>query len=274
MNGIAYTTGYHYDSFGRRDRITYPSGRTVDFSFDDLGRVSGLTSTASGGSAQAVVSNVTYHPFGGVKSFTLGNGQSYARGYDQDGRVASYTLGVAQYGIGYDAASRIEFIAQTGNPSNSNSYVYDELNRLTSVDTPGTDYVYAYDAVGNRLSRMAGTSTDTYGYTGTSNRLATVTPPSGPVRSFVFDANGSTTNDAVNTYTYDVRGRMASSTSVVGTTNYQINALGQRMRKTNSQDDRVFHYDTNGRLIAETDPGGCFKRELIYLGDIPVAVIQ
>jgi hypothetical protein len=36
----------------------------------------------------------------------------------------------------------------------------------------------------------------------------------------------------------------------------------------------VFHYDTGGRLIAETDPGGALKRELIYLGDIPVGVVQ
>ena len=67
---------------------------------------------------------------------------------------------------------------------------------------------------------------------------------------------------------------MVQATSVVGATNYQINALGQRIRKTNSATDTLFHYDTRGKLIAETDPGGGLKRELIYLGDIPVGVIQ
>jgi len=57
-------------------------------------------------------------------------------------------------------------------------------------------------------------------------------------------------------------------------TAYQVNALGQRIRKTNANDDRVFLYDTRGKLIAETDPGGVLKRELIYLGDIPVGVVQ
>jgi len=52
-----------------------------------------------------------------------------------------------------------------------------------------------------------------------------------------------------------------------------VNALGQRVRKTNSLGDTVFHYDTRGRLIAETDPAGALKRELVYLGDIPVAVV-
>ena len=68
---------------------------------------------------------------------------------------------------------------------------------------------------------------------------------------------------------------MTQATSAVGTTSYQVNALGQRIRKTNSTDDRVFHYDTRGKLIAESDPGGgAYKRELIYLGDTPVMVFQ
>ena len=124
--------------------------------------------------------------------------------------------------------------------------------------------------MGNRVNR----NSDIYAYSATSNRLATITPASGPVRNFVFDPNGSTTADGSNTYVYDVRGRMVQATSSIGVTSYQINALGQRIRKTNSQTDLVFHYDTSGRLIAETDPGGGMKRELIYLGDIPVGVVQ
>jgi hypothetical protein len=36
----------------------------------------------------------------------------------------------------------------------------------------------------------------------------------------------------------------------------------------------VFNCDTQGRLIAETDPAGTLKREVIYLGDIPVGVVK
>jgi hypothetical protein len=67
---------------------------------------------------------------------------------------------------------------------------------------------------------------------------------------------------------------MVQATSAAGSTAYQVNALGQRVRKTSAFDDRVFHYDTQGRLIAESDPGGALRRELIYLGDIPVGVVQ
>ena len=36
--------------------------------------------------------------------------------------------------------------------------------------------------------------------------------------------------------------------------------------------DTIFHYDTRGRLIAETDSAGALRREYLYLHDTPVAV--
>lgn len=63
------------------------------------------------------------------------------------------------------------------------------------------------------------------------------------------------------------------ATTVQGTTGYQINALGQRIRKADANSDTVFHYDTRGRLIAEGTAGGALKREYLYLNDIPIAVV-
>jgi YD repeat-containing protein len=273
VNGVAYTVAYSYDSAGRLSGMTYPSGRTLAYGRDALGRVLEINTTF-GGQTLPVVASVAYHPFGGVKSYVLGNGQPYTRTYDQDGRISSYSLGATQFAIGYDAASRIEFISELGNPTNTNTYGYDSLDRLTSAVVPGTPFAYTYDAVGNRLTKTVGSATETLAYGTTSNRIASLTPASGPPRSFVFDPNGSTTNDGVNTYAYDVRGRMVQSTSAVGTTTYQVNALGQRIRKTSSLGDTVFHYDTAGRLIAETTAAGVHKREILYLGDIPVGAIQ
>jgi len=274
INGIAYVTGYSYDSAGRLSGLTYPSGRTVAYSFDALGRVSQVSTTPLGGAAQVVASGITYQPFGGVKSYTLGNGQTYTRGFDLDGRIASYNLGAQSFALGYDAASRISFITENANPANANTYSYDNLDRLIGAVLPNVPFAYVYDAVGNRNSKTVGASTDTYAYGTTSNRLASIAAQAGATRSFSFDSNGSTANDGVNQYVYDSRGRMVQSVGALGTTAYQVNALGQRIRKTNSTEDRVYLYDARGRLIAETDPGGTLRREYLYLNDIPLAVIQ
>jgi YD repeat-containing protein len=78
----------------------------------------------------------------------------------------------------------------------------------------------------------------------------------------------------VNQYIYDARGRMVESTGALGPTAYQVNALGQRTRKTNSAEDRVFLYDNRGRLISEATSTGTFLREYLYLNDIPLGVSQ
>ncbi|MBK8065226.1 MAG: RHS repeat protein [Betaproteobacteria bacterium] len=273
LAGVPYVTGYAYDSAGRMSGVTYPGGRTVSYGFDALGRVNQV-STSKDSVTQVVVQNVQYHPFGGVKSWTMGNGQIYARSIDLYGRIGAYSLGSASHVVGFDAASRITGIAQAGNPANANTYGYDALDRLTSAVLPNNSHGYGYDAVGNRLTKTTGTNTDTYAYGATSNRLATITPASGPVRSVVMDANGSTTNDAVNQFGYDARGRMIQATTAQGATGYQVNALGQRVRKTDSANDVLYHYDTGGRLIAETSSTGEVQQEYLYLGDVPVAVVR
>jgi YD repeat-containing protein len=276
MNGVTYAMRYGYDAAGRLSGVTYPSGRTVAYDFDALGRVSQVSTTpppASGGATQVVVSNVAYQPFGGVKGYTLGNGQSYTRSYDTDGRIASYGFGNQVFTLGYDPSGRIISITDTGNALNSSTYGYDSLDRLTSALRAAGSFGYGYDAVGNRTSKTAGSASDTYTYSTTSNRIAGVAGATS--RSFVFDANGSTTSDGPNQYGYDSRGRMVqSSNATSGTTAYQVNALGQRIRKTNSLEDRMFLYDMRGRLIAETSPAGAILREYLYLNDIPIAVIQ
>jgi YD repeat-containing protein len=273
INAVPYVTSYRYDNFGRLDRITYPGGRQLDYSFDGLGRVSQITTT-KGGASETVLSNALYQPFGPTKSFTFGNGQSYSRGFDQDGRIGSYTLGTQSFAVFYDPASRVSMISEINNPPNMNTYSYDNLGRLTNAVLPATTFVYSYDPVGNRLSKIVGTATDIYTPSATNNRLASITPATGPVRNFVFDLNGSTTSDAVNTFGYDTRGRLSQAISFAGTTNYHVNSLGQRIRKMNPQGDTIYHYDSQGRLIAESSPSGQIQTEYIHLGDIPVAVLK
>lgn len=271
INAVAYTTAYSYDTAGRMTGLTYPGGRTVTYTLDSLGRVSQIATTKDS-TTQTVLSGVAYRPFGPIQSFAFGNGQTYTRGFDQDGRTASYTLGNQSFAVGYDAASRIASINENGNPPNSNTYAYDNLDRLIQAVLPGTPFAYSYDAVGNRLTKTVGAATDTYTYSGTSNRLSTIT--GGANRSSGYDANGSVTGDGLNTFGYDTRGRLTQAISAIGATTYQVNSVGQRVRKTNTQGDTVYHYDAQGRLIAESSTSGQIQKEYLYLGDTPVAVIQ
>jgi YD repeat-containing protein len=66
-----------------------------------------------------------------------------------------------------------------------------------------------------------------YLYSSPSNRLTEV---AGIARTY--DVNGSSLTDGANTFSYDSRGRMTRAVSSLGTTDYMVNAAGQRIRKT------------------------------------------
>ncbi len=272
-----YTTTYAYNqTTGQRTGMTYPGGRTLVYGYDAVGRIAQISTTASaaqGGQTAILVSNVAYHPFGGVKSYTLGNNRLVTRTRDQDGRISQYTLGGTGYAVIYDAASRITGLMDTANAANSNAYTYDNLDRLVLAALPSGGYSYGYDLTGNRTSRGTGSGTSTFLNAGTSNRLNQITGST--PRTFNYDAAGNTLGDGTSSYVYDSRGRMTQATSSVGVTTYQVDAQGRRVRKTNTSPligDTVYHYDSAGRLIVETGPDGSTRREYLYLLDIPVGV--
>lgn len=269
--GQNYTTIYSYDTQGRLQQIAYPSGRTINYSFDGQGRIQQITTTVAN-QTKTVIRNVLYHPFGGVHQFTFGNGQKYTREYDKDGRITNYTLDDTPYTIAYDAASQVTAISGDGKTAN---YTYDLLSRLTKY-TQGSDLQsFSYDAIGNRLSKTEGRITTNYSYSSTSNQLMGLQEQGQGVKKISYDPNGSTVEDAERQYAYDAKGRLMKTVTAEGTVEYSVNAVGLRIRKKAPQSDTVYHYDRDGRLIAENATGTRkFSREYIYLGDQPVAVLR
>lgn len=230
IGGVAYTTAYGYDDAGRLVSLIYPSGRSVRYALNALGRIAEV-STTQDGATRVLASAIRYRPFGGLESLRFGNGQPYARSFDGDGRITGHTLGSRSQALHLDAASRITRIADPANPLQENSYSYDVLDRLTGYSRPGVSQGFSYDALGNRLNRSLGAALDTYAYDAASNRLASITSETGALRSFQHDANGSITGDGVNLFAYDARGRMVSAATTAGTVHYELNALGQRVAK-------------------------------------------
>jgi YD repeat-containing protein len=266
IGGVNYQTDYTYNSAGQLNGVIYPSGRLLAFTLDSLGRISQID-TVKDGTSSTLVSNIQYQPFGPVQSLQFGNNTSYTRQYDTDGRIASYTLGSQVVTLDYDDASRIQSINEG---SLTRSYSYDVLDRLTHYTDPSTTHSYDYDDNGNRTSRTVGTSGHPYTYAANNNRLTTAEG-----KSYTYDANGSPTNDSLNQYTYDTRGRLIQATTSGGTYHYGINALGQRVQKVkDSETGTVYHYDLNGHLIAESDATGNVQKEYIYLYDMPLAVMK
>lgn len=76
------------------------------------------------------------------------------------------------------------------------------------------------------------------------------------------------------TFTFNDAGRMTAATQGSVTTQYAVNALGQRVSKSASGVVTLFAYDESGHLIGEYDGGGNLIEETVWIGDIPAATLR
>ncbi|MCC6208978.1 MAG: hypothetical protein IT488_12620, partial [Gammaproteobacteria bacterium] len=256
IGSVTLTTSYTYDSDGHLTQMTYPSGKVVGYDYDLQGRIAEIEVDST-----TLLENVAYAPLGGAAGWTWGNSSSYSRLLDEDGRVASYTLGGTATNLTYDDASRITAVG-------SQSYGYDILDRLTSYSGVASQ-TYSYDATGNRTQFTEASNTDTYSIVSTNNRITSISGIHN--RSYSYASNGNVTGDSTHTYTYDPRNRL---TGVDGTTSYTLNGLGQRIKKTVSGTSTLYIYDEQGQLIGEYDNTGTAINETVYLDTQPVGILK
>ncbi len=276
---------FHFDSANRLIQIIYNNARIVTYTRNALGQIVQVQMQKNSGAAvQTIVSNVTYEPFGPIKSITYGNGITTTFAHDQDyhvNRVTTTSTPAWDYVYSYDAASRLTGMADQIGALNK-SYDYDTLDRLTSDQFDGSaslSYTYQYDAGGNRLQRGSSfnshpLSTFVQRYASASNRqtgLGLVSTPS--------DAGGNLTVDSSgDVLTYNTANRLVQTSNSNGATTYQYNALGWRNLK--QQGSILTHYDylPDGKLLEQTQPNadGTWHQtvDYIWLDDMPIAQIK
>lgn len=260
---VTRTVGYVYTN-DRLTTLTSPSGQSITYSYDMVGRVSGITINGT-----PLLSSVLYDPFGPVRSWQWGNGTYTNRTRDQDGKLTNYdSAGFVSYG--YDDAFRITGRTDAAAGGQNWTFGYDSLDRLNSGVRSGLNRGWAYDANGNRLTQT-GTDTGTYAISGTSNRIASIA--GSPARTYGYDAAGNTTGFGTITLTYQDDGRLKQSQNGSTVRVYVYNALGQRAAKKNGTSFTRYVYDEAGQLIGEYDDTGGLVNETVWLGDIPVAVL-
>lgn len=285
IGGLSYVTQYGWTLADLPASITYPGGRVIDYTRDALGRVTTVTQRDTiVGTPRTVVDTVTWQPFGPLAGLRYANAIGVTLTWDLDWRVSrilAATTGTTFLDLGYtwDNADNVSAIADARVPARTQGFGYDVLDRLTSATGAYGAWTYGYSANGNRTARdRTGGPSETYTTTSGTNRLASVADGT-VTRTFGYDGAGAVTGDdrgpgQAFTYLYDRAGRMVEvQRSSQIQARYSLNALGERVVKTHpGSPDQVthFHYDLNGRLIAETDGSGAVLRAYIWLDDLPV----
>jgi RHS repeat-associated protein len=283
LNGTTDTTSYNYDGMLRLVGISYPSGVSVGYGYYG-GQLGSITATVNG--ATTVVAGIGDYQFLGPSRYlNYGNGLSRQTNFDTDGRVTgisvfgNYPYATQSLTYGFDQADQITAITNGVDANLSQHYAYDNVSRLTGVElAPGVTSSFGYDAVGNRLSASNTSPANSTSYTvaGTGNRMMqSVT--GGLTRNYTHNTNGDITaftNSAgvANTLAYDPFGRLASHTKSGVTTTYTVNALDQRMAKSNSSSNSRYAYAGFNQMLAENTNGAWTS--YIWNGGEPVAMVR
>ncbi len=276
--GYSHTTSYIWNPDNQLTRLTYPSGRVVDYTYDAAGRVSAVTTRMNASAPIVGVAWWAEHmPFGALRGAGLGNDLTWWRTFDLAYRpdmiqlAPSTGTGAALFQQYYPIADGMNLAGV--NDALDDSYdvwlnSYDASNRLTSAGlTEGgvfKTYAWTYDKVGNRLTESVtpaggATTSSTYAYPTTSNRLSGVTQGATTLRSFTYDADGNISGDTrsgtLTGYTYDSENRVRTASvasSLKGTYSYDgMDRLAIRTL-TNQTPSGTTH------LIAMLGNGGLF----------------
>ena len=234
IEGQHYQVGYQYNAAGQLLNTTYPSGRVLNYHYDDLGRLSGIEQQHNPeANANIIVDQISYLPFGPRQGLRFGNGIEAQQQRDLDYRISvlSHVADAANDGTDgavddaadgndtaerlhrqyqYDANNNIVAIENIVASQSSQQFEYDALNRLTQAEGGYGQLSYDYDAVGNRLSKTTTAAnglietdtylnTETYQYAETSNRLLAVQQANGidlaSTRQLSYSANGNIQQD-------------------------------------------------------------------------------
>jgi RHS repeat-associated protein len=234
----------------------------VQTGYDNAGRATCVTaqSLATCGPSTAYASGFVYAANGRVSSMTLGNSLAETTTFNQRFQPTAIQAGSLltvgfTYGTGTTGDNgnvQTQSITASGQPAISQTYAYDNVNRLqTFTETSGVaNQSYNYDAFGNRTASgwipYAG-QTPTTGSAFPNNQWAAG-------NGVTYDNSGNQTGitSANRTFTYDAENRQTNATVNGVATNYVYDGDGRRVIKTvGSGPSTVFVYDAAGRLAAE-----------------------
>jgi RHS repeat-associated protein len=276
------TVNYTYDLDSRLTQVTDPTG-TYKFTFDNMGRLTGTTTSYSFLTSRNFTTSYSYDAASNRSGFTDPESGSTTYAYDTLNRLQTLTPPSAftsgNFGFSYDALSRRTQMTRPN--SVSTVYAYDNLSRLTSVlhqlsgstidgaaytvdnagnrtaktdERAGVTSNYTYDAIYELTKVMQGTNTtESYTFDTVGNRLSSLS-----VSPYSYNTSNELTSTPSTAYTFDYNGN--TLTKVVGsnTTTYAWDYENRMSSVTLSAGGGTvsFKYDPFGRRIYKSSSSG------------------
>jgi RHS repeat-associated protein len=283
---ISKNSSYVYNLDGSLASLTYPSGRVLTYAY----LASALPTTATDSTTGvAEVSDASYAPNGApaFRSLNAAVGQTIL--YNKRLQPCwnwvgtgttlplSYTCTTTgptgttfdmkyNYNLGADNGNLVG-VTNDRNSNRSQTYSYDQLNRITNAATVSTctancwGLAFTIDEWANLLSATAtGTAIPLNLSVNTNNQITTA--------PFTYDADGNLTADATSSYVWNAESEIETG----GGVSYLYDGQGNRVEKSAT---RLYWYGPGGEVLDETDATGSTSNaafsEYVYFDGARVA---
>jgi RHS repeat-associated protein len=238
----------------------------------------------------------TYGPDSSLTGFVRGNSGSFAgvtNTFSFNNRLQPVTMSAAtpsatvfsisyNFNVGKGDNGNVIGITNNRDATRSQSFSYDQLNRLTSAQNAGTDCTqaalnggtkfwgnsYVYDPWGNLLQKIPTKNPPQSPAPCKSENLSVTALANNQLSGYGYDAAGNMTHDATtgNNYSYDAENRITGS----GGFTYTYDADGNRVEKSNGGTGTIYWYMSPG-IVAESDLTGSLTSEYVFFNGERVA---
>ena len=218
-DGTQGATTFTYD-WARRETVIDPPDSYVTGTVTRTYRLDGLLATQSFPSS--ITETLGYDEDKRPTSISLGSAGSLSQTFDRAGRATSD--GRSLTGISGDAGT------------NTQSFTYDNLSRLTGSTGLAVSRSYAYDLDGNRTSRVEGSTTTAFTYDRTDETINQTIGAT--TKTYTYDMYGNLTTSAdnasaVTTYAYDEASRLTTiNPPSGGQITFAIDALDRNLSRS------------------------------------------
>jgi len=277
IDGRTYGLTYGYNNAGQLNTRKLPSGRTITFNPDGLGRPREATN-----GSRSYGYNISYHPSGQVKRMDYGNGYVFTQTLNNrllPARIRT-TRGFAKavdLSYTYDKRGLITSITDGAVSGNNRTMSYDPLGQLISASGPWGSGTFKYDSLGNVREKTLGSRRITLLYD-SRNRVSKSIDTGGwggntGTRNLIHDSRGNVRSLGNLTLRHDYANQ---PNLVTGSTNGSYQYDGNYKRVKSVLDGKTIYnvFDSSGALIYIDNVSSNQKTDYIRAGDTTVARID
>lgn len=245
-SGVNYQMSLGYNAVGAITSLTYPSGRSVNYTYDGTGRLLSLAGNLGDGTGRTYANNLTYSPFGGLTREDFGtNTPLYHKSfYNVRGQLFDTRLSSVNDAWDWNRGRHILYYSsnhlwgQSGADNNgtvrsAETWIPPANATLDQADTLIED-IYTYDSL-NRLKNVSEQKTSVAGGWGTWQQQFR--------QEYTYDRWGNRTINAAQTWGTGINNKQFTVTP-------GNNRLGVPVGQSG-----VMAYDASGNLTNDTYTG-------------------